>query len=107
MNIRIFAAALATMAPLPAFAQGIAEHEHFFDGHGMGFGAMMLAGPIFMLGLIAVVAVIIFQVLRHSGHGGNGERGGRATPRDILNERFARGEIERDEFEDRRRALGE
>jgi len=29
------------------------------------------------------------------------------TPLDILRERFARGEIDKDEFEERRRVLGE
>ena len=72
----------------------------------------MILGPLFMILVLAVViaaAVLIVRLL-----GGPWQRvappyyppPGR-TPLDILKERFARGEIDKDEFEERRRVLGE
>ncbi len=75
------------------------------DWHAMFFG------PLFMILLLAVLiaAVILFA----RGLGGpwtpappHHTLPGR-TPLDILKERFARGEIDKDEFEERRRVLGE
>jgi len=61
----------------------------------------------------ALVMVCIFMMARmmvghggsgHGGHGGFEDRGDRSA-RDILAERFARGEISEKEFERRRRVL--
>lgn len=86
----------------PVFAQDIGDHRYFFDGGAMGFGLMMLMGPIFMLVLIAVIVAVIVFVFRSLA---DGRDSGAQRPLDILEERFARGEIDRDEFEERRRAL--
>jgi len=69
----------------------------------------MFFGPLIMiLVLAAVIAAAVFLV---RGLGGQAmpphyASAGR-TPLDILRERLARGEIDKTEFEDRRRALGE
>ena len=78
-------------------------------GNEGGYG--MFFGPLFMiLILAATVAAIVFLVRWLSGT----QQGfwpatlappGR-TPLDILKERFAKGEINKDEFEERRRVLG-
>lgn len=79
-------------------------------GWGGGYG--MVFGPLFMIVILAVVVaavVIVFQ-----GRGGPWLREappqavppGR-RPMDILRERFARGEIDKAEFEERRQVLGE
>lgn len=41
----------------------------------------------------------------HGGHGGSEHRSDRPTARELLAERFARGEISEDEFEQRERVL--
>jgi len=72
----------------------------------------MIFGPIFLLVvLIAVIAVVVLIVrwlggpMQHPGPPHYAPPGQRSL--DILKERFARGEIDKDEFEERRRVLGE
>jgi putative membrane protein len=71
------------------------------DGHGwMGFGW------IFMLvfwGLIIAGVIALARWLLAQGTGARDAPG--KKPLDILKERYARGEIERDEFEQKRRDL--
>lgn len=102
-------------APLYFTASGMAIAQqsrspfygpHMWNGgwHGWFFG------PIMMIVFIAVaVAVVVLLVRWLGGPGqGNTSHGGPGrTPLDILKERFARGEIDKEEFEERRRVLGE
>ena len=75
---------------------------------------MMLLGPLMMILFVAAVVVLVVVALRWLGghvspagcHAAAPGRPGR-TPLDILKERFARGEIDKEEFEEGRRALGE
>ena len=71
-------------------------------GMGMiGFGLlMMLFG---LLVLVGIVALIIWAVLHLGGAGRPGSTGG---PRQILDQRYARGEIDQDEYQRIRRELG-
>lgn len=74
--------------------------------------SMMFFGPLFILLFLAVlIAAVVFRVrwAREAWTGLTGPHHpppGR-TPLDILKERFARGEIDKDEFGERRRVLGE
>ncbi len=98
-------AALVTLfVPTLTLADTSADHAHFFDGDMMGFGLMMMLGPVFLVILVAIVVTAIVLAFRPSGAAGPSHP---KTPLDILKERFARGEIEQDEFETRRRTLGE
>jgi putative membrane protein len=69
--------------------------------YGMGYGGSMFGGGLVMLLLIALVVALVFYWVKPSG--------GRSTTQksalDILDERYARGEIEKDEFEQKKREL--
>ena len=72
----------------------------------------MILGPLMMIAFIAVViVVVVFTVRWLSGAGHGAAAPSHAppgkTPLDILSERFARGEIDKDEFVERKRALSE
>jgi putative membrane protein len=72
-----------------------------------GYG--MIFGPLFMILALAVVIAVVVLLVRWIGGPGYGAQPpyqpppGRAL--DILKERFARGEINKEEFEERRRVL--
>lgn len=72
----------------------------------------MIFGPLFMILVLAVVIAVAVLLVRWLGGPWQPPAPphypppGR-TPLDILKERFARGEIDKDEFEERRRVLGE
>ncbi len=73
-------------------------------GHGWGG---MIFGPLMMIAFIALTVAVVVLVVRWLGGGVGGPAQG-PKPKaalEILEERFARGEIDKDEFEDRRRAL--
>ncbi len=109
--------ALVSFSASAAFAQ-VGEipgrNMPFQYGHGMmwggdqwgGFG--MVIGPIFMiLVLVGIVAAVVY-VMRHMGSGfapGAGHGSSRAL--DILKERFARGEIDSKEFDERKKMLAD
>ena len=64
---------------------------------------MIIPGPIFaMLALIGLVAIFVFMVDWASG---GGQR--RRSALDILDERFAKGEIDRTEYEEKRKLIRE
>jgi putative membrane protein len=76
-----------------------------------GGGWGMIFGPIFMILVLAALIAVVVLIVRWLGgpwqypaphHPPPGR-----PPLDILKERFARGEIDKDEFEERRRVLGE
>ena len=67
----------------------------------MGCGATALLWLLFAV-LLVVGVVVLIRALTDRGVG-PGSRGSSAM--EVLEERFARGEIDRDEFEERRRAL--
>jgi putative membrane protein len=58
----------------------------------------MFFGPLMMFLFVAACVAVGYLVMRSAG-----ARGGRAM--DILEERYARGEIDQAEFEERRRLL--
>lgn len=99
----------AAGAQVPSDAERIAYGPHMMWWNGGWYG--MVFGPLFMVLVLAVVIAIAVLLVRWLG-GPYRETPVRntppvRTPLDILKERFARGEIDKDEFEDRRRILGE
>jgi putative membrane protein len=113
VSIQIIAVATAIVfAPAWACAQdtfgdGYAGHMMWWDGRGYG----MVFGPLFMILVLALVIAVAVLVVRWVGGPQQGASAPSAssgrTALDILKERFARGEIDKSEFEDRRRALGD
>jgi putative membrane protein len=117
----LMAAAVGTapiMRPAWSWAQAPAEPNKYEWGQHMpymmwdGSWYAMIFGPLFMiLGLAVVIAVVVLLV-RWLGGPWYGAQPPQhlppaRTPLDILKERFARGEIDKQEFEERRRLLGE
>lgn len=64
----------------------------------------MVFGPIMMIGIVALAVLVIVWLLRASGPGGR-FAGESKSALDILRERFARGDIDRTEYEERRKLL--
>ncbi len=112
----MFAAAVA-LAPTWVWAQQPSEPNRYgygpymmMDWAGGWYG--MIFGPLFMILVLVVVIAVAVVLVR--GIGGPSQWAqpphqvppGR-TPLDILKERYARGEIDKEEFEERRRVLGD
>lgn len=78
---------------------------HMWGGWGWGH---MVFGSIFMVlfwGGLVVVIVLAVRWLGGGPAGGTGAPPAGSTPLDILQERFARGEIDAEEYEERKRVL--
>ena len=65
----------------------------------------MIFGPLVMIAFIVVTVVIIAWVLHALGLGWRSDWQGVNTPLDTLKHRFARGEIDRAEYEERKKVL--
>ncbi len=80
---------------------------YMMDWNGWGYG--MFLGPLFMiLVVVAIVAAIVFVLRPLSGAPSRGQPASPPSANralDILKERYARGEIDKNEFEERRRSL--
>lgn len=103
-------AGLVLLSATNAFAQqqprsGYGPHMWDSGWHGWFFG------PIMMIVFIAVAVVVVVLLVRWLGGGTQAQPHHMhpigKTPLDILKERFAKGEIDKEEFEERRRILGE
>jgi putative membrane protein len=107
--------AIAFMLPGVALAQSTQDFDRYGWGHHMsGWGGAwygMVFGPIFMilvLALVIAIAVLLVRWLGGAWHASPGHHHPQAHKSvDILKERYARGEIDKEEFEERRRVLGE
>lgn len=101
-----------------AYAQGATAPERYvyypqmMGWWGEGWAGMVF-GPLIMLLVLGLGVALVVALLRRGdlGHGGGGHGGGGQPPRnialDLLKERFARGEIDQQEYEARRRVLSE
>ncbi|MCB8995511.1 MAG: SHOCT domain-containing protein [Bacteroidales bacterium] len=66
--------------------------------HGWGMGFSWIAG-------LFVLVVILWFVVKAINQNYNSNRSGKKSPQDILNERYARGEIEKSEYEEKKKDL--
>lgn len=84
------------------------QQADYHGPHMMWSGWYM--GPIMMIVFLAIAVIVVVLIVRWLGGPSHGESHMHSTPSakmpvDILKERFARGEIDKDEFEERRRIL--
>lgn len=109
--------AISTLALMPSalWAQGPANADWWGSGPHMGWWGGgwwgMIFGPLFMILMLAGVIAIVVLLVRWLGGASQGASRHQGPPRntalDILKDRYARGEIDKDEFEERRRVLGD
>lgn len=94
---------------VPAWSQGWGPQGQQYYGHMWnGGGHGWFFGPLMMIAFIAVAVVVVVLLVRWLGgvsHGSVAHKHVDKTPLDILKERFARGEIDKEEFEERRKIL--
>lgn len=104
----ILSALPAVLVSLPALAQTPVERPDYWH-YGWGWGHMLSGGLMMILFWGGIILVIVFAVRALGGGSSHGTTP--ATSRnkalDILQERFARGEIDKDEFEERKRLLSD
>lgn len=79
-----------------------------WNGFGGNWGGMMAMGALMMVLFWGAVIVLVVWAVRSLARGGSGSQmamppGGRAV--DILKERYARGEITKDQYEAMRRDI--
>ena len=68
-------------------------------GMGLGWIFMILVWGLIILGIVALIKWLMTQTSREQGTRNK-------TAMEILQERYARGEIDREEYEQKRRDLG-
>ena len=87
---------------LPISTHVVLATGMFHHGWGGGLwtmGLVMLAGWALIIGL--AVAAAVYVARSGSDGGSSGERSGSRRARDLLDERYARGEIDTEEYRER------
>lgn len=97
---------VALIMPISAWAQTSSPYygRHMWDGGWHGW----FVGPIMMIVFFAIAIAIVVLLLRWITGGTQNKVPPSSlgkSPMDILKERFARGEIDKEEFEERRQVL--
>jgi len=95
----------AVWAQAPSDADRYAYGPHMMWWGGGWYG--MILGPLFMILVLAALIATVVLLVRWVGGPWQQTAPPHRTPLDILKERFARGEIDKNEFEERRRVIGE
>jgi len=102
-NALLIAVPATVLSTVAATAQTYGDHPHM---GAWGWSGMIL-GPIMMIVFIALIVGAVVWVFRWTGLGGSALAGGANKARHILDERFARGEIDKDDYEERKRVLSD
>jgi putative membrane protein len=102
----VAASAVTTISASPAWSQGPYPcGPYMMSWGGGGYGTIL--GPIFMIIVLALAVAIGVLLVRWLGgpwFAPSPPRG--PTALEILKERYARGEIDKEEYEERSRVLG-
>jgi putative membrane protein len=109
-NMRHFFFSTATLLGVLGASSAVWAQQQTGPYYGPHMPGWMFFGPLLVGIVVGVAVALVVLVVR----GGGGPGGGmvshsppRRTPLDILKERFARGEIDKEEFEERQRVLGD
>ena len=99
---RLLVLAMMTMAAGPALADGPGEgwHGHMMYGDGYGYGVWGFGMMFLFWAAIIVAAVLAWRAV---GQGGGAAKADSAL--EVLRTRLAKGEIDPEEFEARRKVL--
>jgi putative membrane protein len=92
----------------PAFAQGDGYREWMWGYGPGGWGGMMLGGGLAMVIFWGGIILLVVLLARWFGGAGSAHQSAnppRQTALEILQERYARGEIDKTEYEERRKTL--
>ncbi len=106
INTLVIAVLVTALMTVASVAQTYADHSHM---GAWGWGGTIFS-PIMDIVFIAVVVVAVVLLVRWLGgraQGGALHSPPGKTPLDSLKERFAKGEIDKEDFEEQRRVLGE
>jgi len=96
-------AAVATTSTAMAQGNGVGRYDHMMWNGGW---AHWIMGPLMMILFVGLIVFGIVAVIRWLGPPDQrGRQTGGSSARAILEERFARGEIDEKEFSERKRAL--
>ena len=71
------------------------EDREMMGGFGMGFGGIL------WIAIIALIVFLVWQYLRQDKNLGDSQN----SPLEILKQRYAKGEIDREEYEEKKRDL--
>lgn len=104
-SLNLLTGMILVSATDPVFSQ---QRDPYIHGHMWDSGGWFL-GPIFMLLLLAVIIAIVFFLLKQAGVSIHGMHKApphhQDTPLEVLKIRYAKGEIDHEEFELRRKTL--
>ncbi len=95
--------------PALAWANGATGSHHGPGsmGHGGWYGGYgMMLGPLMMILFIAIATVVVVLIVRWLGPS-RSHTAAVSSALDVLEQRFARGEVDAEEFQERRRILNE
>ncbi len=96
----------ATLATVGVAAADAGRGYGWTGEHPMMWSGMFM-GPVMMILMIVIIVVAVVVVLKTFGFGAHaGSSGVHDRSLAILNERFAKGEIDKAEYEERKKALG-
>lgn len=108
--IRCLIALPTALVSLPAWAQAQSDRSSFWhSGWDWGWGHMIFGSFMMILFWGGLILVIVLAVRWIGGGYSHGPQppAGHKTPLELLQERFARGEIDKEEFEERKRLLSD